>query len=58
MSVASQKRRFFNANFIRQDRQKSATVSSGDYGGCYSAVTLLFAKKSTTKTDWCAGALS
>ena len=27
-------------------------------GGNYSAVTLFFAKKSLTETDWCAGALS
>jgi hypothetical protein len=29
-----------------------------EYGGCSSVVTLFFAKKSLTKTDWCVAALS
>jgi hypothetical protein len=58
MSVASQKRRLFNADFSQGSRWKWAWTRSGEYGGCSSAVTLFFAKKCLTKTDRCAGALS
>ena len=42
----------------RGNGQKSAGDRSGGYGGCSSVVTLFFNKKSLTKTDRCAGALS
>ena len=56
--VASQKHRPFNADFIPRNRYKSALARPGEYGGCSSVVTLFSVKKSLTKTDRCAGALS
>ena len=41
-----------------REKVKSAAVWSREHGGCSSDVTLFFAKKSSTKTDRCAGALS
>ena len=58
MSVASQKRRPFNADFSRAKRQKLVGAMSEVYGRFSSVVTLFFAKRSLTKTDQCAGALS
>jgi hypothetical protein len=58
MSVASQKRRPFNADFSGDNRKKSAAAISGEYEGGSSVVKLFFAKKSFTKTGLCAGALS
>jgi hypothetical protein len=58
MSVASQKHRHFNEDFGGGNRQKSASATSGEYGGGSSVVTLIFAKKALTKTDLCAGSLS
>jgi len=57
MSVASQKRHPFNADFSRGNRYK-AGPRSGEYGGCFSVVTLFFAKKYLNKTNQCTGALS
>jgi hypothetical protein len=58
ISVASQKCRPFSADFNPGNSYKSTGTRSGDYGGCYGVVTLFSAKKSLTKTDRCAGALS
>jgi hypothetical protein len=58
ISVASQKRRLINVDFIRVNRYKSAAARSGENGGCSSVVTLSFGKISLTETDRCAGALS
>jgi hypothetical protein len=58
MSLASQKRRPFNADFGRKKKKKSAGAKSAKYGGCSSVVMLFFAKKCLIKTDRCAGALS
>jgi hypothetical protein len=52
MSVASQKRRPFKTDFSRRNRQQSADE------GCSNVVTSSFSKKTLTKTDRCAGALS
>ena len=41
-----------------EGRWKSAKARPEDHCGCSSVVTLLFAKKSLTKTNRCAGALS
>jgi hypothetical protein len=57
MSVALQKRYPFNADFSQVNRYKVGP-RSGEYGGCCSIVTLLFAKKYLTKTNQCAGVLS
>ena len=57
MSVASQKRHPFNADFSRGNRYKAGPRSE-EYGGCSSFVTLFFAKKYLNKTNQCAGALS
>jgi len=51
MSVNSQERCPFNADFNGGNHQKSAVASSGKYGGYSNVVTLFFAKKSLTKTD-------
>jgi len=51
MSVGSQKRRNFRADFSQGNRYKSAGAKSEEYGGCSSVVTLFFVKKSLTKTD-------
>ena len=50
-SVASQNRRPFRAYFGGEIRQKSAGVRSGEWGGCSSVVTLLFAVKSINKSS-------
>jgi hypothetical protein len=48
-------RRPFSAYFIAGSKQKSAGTRSGKYGGCFSIVTLIFARKSFTETGRCAG---
>jgi len=58
MSVTSQQRRSYSADFSRGNRCKSAAAKSVEHCGCSSIVTLFFAKKSLTKTDRCAGELS
>ena len=59
VSVVPQKRcPFFDADFSRRSRWKSAGARSGEYGGYFSVATLFFAKNSMTRTDRCAGALS
>jgi len=58
VSVTKQNRRLLNTDFSRRNRYYSAGVRSGEYGGCSSVVTSFFAKKSLTKTDRCAEALS
>ena len=57
MSVTTQKRRPFNADFSRRNGYKSAGASWGEYVTCSSVFTLFCAKNSLTKTDRCAGAL-
>jgi hypothetical protein len=57
MSLASQKRRPFNADFKLAGKNQLKPIQ--EYmGGHSSFVRLLFGKKSLTKTDWCTGALS
>jgi len=58
MSVASQQRRPFSADFSHGNGKKSADARSVKYGRCSSFVTLIFAKKSFTKADRCSVALS
>ena len=41
-----------------KEQVKISCIRSGKFGGCFSAVTLFFAKKLLAKTDQCAGALS
>jgi hypothetical protein len=55
-SVTSQKRRLLNADFSRGTDKNQ--LQPGQESMCSSGVTLFFAKKSFTKIDWCAGALS
>jgi len=54
MSVSSHKSRSFNADFSGGNRYTSAAVRAGQY----SVVTLFLAKKSLTKINRCAAALS
>jgi len=51
-------RRPFSVDFSRENRLKLAGARSGDNGGYSSVLILFFDKKSLTKTDRCAGALS
>jgi hypothetical protein len=55
ISVASPKRRPFSADLSRRGQLK---ISRSPVRGCSSVVMLFFIKKSFTKTDRCAGALS
>jgi hypothetical protein len=43
---------------VKGTGKKSDMAWSGDCGGCASVVILFFPKKSLTKIDGCAGALS
>jgi hypothetical protein len=56
MSVASQQRRRFSADFSHANGKKSVADRPEKYGGRSSVVTLFFAKKPFTKADLCAGA--
>jgi hypothetical protein len=61
MPVAPQKRRPLNVDVSQENRYKSTgntLGAGGGYGGCFGVVTLFYAKKSLSKTDRCAGALS
>jgi hypothetical protein len=47
------------ANFTGANEIKTAGTTVGDYGGCwYGVITLLFVRKSVTKTDRYSGALT
>jgi len=54
--ICIKKRSPFNADFLL-GKGKHQLELGWEHGICWSVVTLFFAKKSLTKTDWCAGAL-
>jgi len=55
--ICIRKRRYFNADFSLGKGENQLELGC-EHGICSSVVTLLFAKKSLTKTDRCAGTLS
>ena len=55
--ICIKKRRPFDADFLL-GKGKNRLVLGWEHGNCSSVVTLFFAKKSLTKADRCAGALS